>query len=118
MSRRLLASGEQKVTMTGSTGRGAKSARTRVNPRENAGTGRKNPTSELVGFSILVELGGFEPAANSSPKRVLADPCEIRVNGSVLLADGTRTPVQSRTPRNEPDVDSRLAVKLAALAQR
>ena len=109
MSRRLWAYGEQKVTMTRPTGLRAKSTRTRVNPTEHARTGeKKNPTSEL---------GGFEPAANSSPERVLADPCEIRVNGSVLLADRTRTPVQSRTPKNEPDVDSRLAMKLAALAQ-
>ncbi|MEO8858746.1 MAG: hypothetical protein ABI343_17325 [Burkholderiaceae bacterium] len=35
-----------------------------VNPTEHVGTGEKNPTSELVGFSVLVELGGFEPPAD------------------------------------------------------
>jgi len=90
------------------------------NPREPHGTrgDRRKKSNQRAGWIFcLVELGGFEPAANSSPERVLADPCEIRVNGSVLLADRTRTPVQSRTPKNEPDVDSRLAMKLAALAQ-
>ena len=43
-SQRLLASGEQKPTRTGHVGSIAKSARTRVNPNEYAGTGKKNPT--------------------------------------------------------------------------
>jgi|GEM_PF-2149218 len=61
MSRRLLAYGEQKVTMTGPTGLRAKSARTRVNPTEHAGTDEKNPTSELVGFSIWWSWGDLNP---------------------------------------------------------
>ena len=38
------------VVKTGDVVPGAKSARTRVNPTEHAATGKKNPTSEPVGF--------------------------------------------------------------------
>ena len=40
---------------------GAKSARTRVNPTEHAATGKKNPTSEPVGFWEWWSWGDLNP---------------------------------------------------------
>ena len=45
-----MARGERNVALSGPSTSLAKSARTRVNPTERAGTGKKNPTSEPVGF--------------------------------------------------------------------
>ena len=52
---------ERMVVKTGDVVPGAKSARTRVNPTEHAGTGEKNPTSELVGFWGWWSWGDLNP---------------------------------------------------------
>ena len=52
---------EQKVATLGPVGFRAKSARTRVNPTEHTATGKKNPTSEPVGFWGWWSWGDLNP---------------------------------------------------------